>query len=150
MVKRLLILTLIYLTSQIAYGQACGTYRIEYEGNITTTSKQVAKVHLPTTMLLHRVENEKSGKAYIDTILTNGNFKVEIHSHLTTPFGSIDQLLSFYKKKFDNFPMKVSYYENGLLHEMTMEFDWNEIEVKIIEDGKFGTLFKFAFKDIII
>lgn len=148
--KRLLILTLLYLTSQFSYGQACGIYRIEYVGNITATNKRDVKVYLPTTMLLHRVEKEKSKRAFIDTAFTNGPFKIEIGSHLTTPYNNIDQLLSFYKKQSEKFKIKVSYSENNSLRERIIGIDWNKIEVSIIEDGKFGTLFRFAFKDISI
>ena len=148
--KRLLILTLFYLASQFACGQACGIYRIEYVGNIATTNREVVKVYLPTTMFLHGVEKEKSDRAFIDTTLTNGTFKVEIGSHLTTPYNDINQLLSFYKMQSDKFKMKVSYLENGSVKEKTIDIDWNKIEVSVIEDGKFGTLFRFMLKDISI
>lgn len=148
--KQLLTLTLFFLAYQFSYGQACGIYRIEYSGNITTTDKQIVKVYLPTTMLLHNVEKEQSEQAFIETTLTNGTFKVEVGSHLTTPYNSIDQLISFYKKQSDVFKMKVSYSENGTLMETIIEIDWDKIEVKIIEDGKFGTLFRFAFKDLVV
>ena len=106
--KRLLTLTLFYLATQFAYGQACGIYRIEYVGNITTTNKAVVNIYLPTTMFLHRLEKEKSEKAFTQTTLTNGLFKVEIGSHLTTPYSNIAPLLSFYKKQSDKFKMKIS------------------------------------------
>lgn len=148
--KRLLTLTLFYLAYQFAHGQACGIYRIEYVGNITMTDKQIVKVYLPRTMLLHGIEKETSERAFINTTLTNGAFKIEIGSPLTTPYDSIDQLISSYKKQSDMFKMKVSYLENGSLKETTIEIDWDEIEVSIIEDRKFGTLFRFTFKDFAI
>lgn len=101
-------------------------------------------------MLLHRVEREKSERAFIDTALTTGSFKIEIGSHLTTPYNNIDQLLSFYKLQSEKFKMKVSYSETNSIRETIIGIDWNKIEVSIIEDGKFGTLFRFAFKDISI
>lgn len=148
--KRLLTLTLFFLAYQVSHGQACGIYRIEYAGNITTTDKQIVKVYLPTTMLLHGVEKENSEQAFIDTALTNGAFKIEIGSHLTTPYNKIDQLISFYKKQSNIFKIKVSFSENGVLKEKIIEINWDKIEVKIIEDGKFGTLFRFAFKDLVV
>lgn len=148
--KRLSILTLLYLTSQFAYGQVCGIYRIEYVGNITAKSKELVKVYLPTTMFLHGVEKEKSERAFIDTTLTNGSFKIEISSHLTTPYNNIEQLLSFYMKQSEKFKIKISYVKKNSLREKIIGIDWNKIEVSIIEDGKFGTLFRFAIKDISI
>lgn len=148
--KRLLTLTLFYLTCQFAYGQACGIYRIEYVGNIVTTDKKIVKVYLPTTMLLHGVKKEKSERAFIDTTLKNGAFKIEIGSHLTTPYNSIDQLISFYKQQSHKFKLKISYLENGLSKEKTIEIDWDKIEVSIIKDGNFGTLFIFSFKDLVV
>jgi len=148
--KRLLILTLFYLASHFAYGQACGIYRIEYVGNIEPTSRQIVKVYLPTTMFLHGIEKEKSKRAFIDTTLKNSVFKFEIVSHMTTPYNDITQLISFYKKQSNKFKMKISYLENGSLKETKIEIDWNKIEVSVVEDGKFGTLFRFRLKDIII
>jgi hypothetical protein len=148
--RQLLALTLFFLAYQFSFGQACGIYRIEYFGNITTTDKQIVKVYLPTTMLLHNVEKEQSKQSFIETNLTNGIFKIEVSSHLTTPYNNIDQLIAFYKKQSDIFKMKVSYSENGTLKEKIIEIDWDKIEVTIIEDGKFGTLFRFAFKDLAV
>ena len=148
--KRLFTLILFYLASQFAYGQACGIYRIEYVGNIDTTINEIVKVYLPTTMFLHGLEKEKSEKAFIETTLTNGLFKVEIGSHLTTPYNDINWLLSFYKKQSDKFKMKISYLENGFLKDKSIEIDWNRIEISVIEDGNFGTLFRFRLKDISI
>ena len=115
--KRLLALTLFFLAYQFSHGQACGIYRIEYAGNIATTGKQIVKICLPTTMLLHGIEKDESERAFIDTSLTNRTFKIEIGSHLTTPYNNIDQLISFYKKQSDMFKMKVSFSENGILKE---------------------------------
>ena len=148
--KRLLALTLFFLAYQFSHGQACGIYRIEYAGNIATTGKQIVKICLPTTMLLHGIEKDESERAFIDTSLTNRTFKIEIGSHLTTPYNNIDQLISFYKKQSDMFKMKVSFSENGILKEKIIEINWDKIEVNIIEDGKFGTLFRFVFKDIVV
>lgn len=148
--KRLLALILFYLAFQSAFGQACGIYRIEYVGNIAATSKKIVKVYLPTTMFLHGVEKEKSERAYRETTLKNGWFKIEISSHLTTPYSDINKLLSFYKNQSDKFMMKVSYSENNSLKERTIGYDWNKIEVSVIEDGSFGTLFRFVLKDISI
>jgi len=148
--KRLLIVILFYWISQSVYGQACGIYRIEYVGNISSTVREVEKVYLPTTMFLHKVEDDKSKKAFIDTTLTNGLFRLQIASHLTTPYNNVDQLLSYFKTQSDKFIMKVSYWENSSLKEATIEIDWNKIAISIIEDGKFGTLFKFTLKSISI
>lgn len=147
---RLLLLTLVYLTSQIANGQACGIYRLEYVGNIAQTNKEIVKVHLPTTLFLHGVEKEKSDQAFIEATLTNKEFKLQINSHLTTPYNEINQLISFYMRQSDKFKMKVSYLENESITEMMIELDWNNIEVSIIEDGKSGTLFRFALNNISI
>ncbi len=148
--KQLLIMTLFFLASQFTYGQACGIYRIEFVGNIAFTNREIVKVYLPTTMFLHGVENENAERAFIDTTLTNSLFKVEIVSHLTTPYTDITQLLSFYKQQSDKFKMKISYIENGSLKESNIEIEWDKIEVSVIDDGKFGTLFRFALKDISI
>ena len=135
---------------QFSHGQACGIYRIKYVGNISTTDKQIVKVYFPTTMFLHKIEKEQSDKAFIEATLKNGTFKIEISSHLTTPYNSIDQLLFFYKKQSDVFKMKVSYMETGILKEKIIAINWNKIGVTIIDDGKFGTLFRFAIKDLSI
>lgn len=146
--KRLLMLTFFYLTCHVAFGQACGIYRIEYVGTISSNSNEVVRVYLPNTVLLHGLKNEKFERSFIDTNLTNGNFSVKIGSHLTTPYNKVDHLLSFYKAKLDKFKMKVSYKEDNLIKEKVLEIDWNNIEVSIIDDGKFGTLFRFNLKEI--
>jgi hypothetical protein len=148
--KRLLILTVFYLASQTAYGQACGIYRIEYVGNILSAKKEIVEVLLPTTMFLHGIEKERSDRAFISTAPVNSQFRVEIGSHLTTPYNNIDQLLSFFKERSERFKMKVSCLEGSSLKETTIEINWNNIEVSIIEDGKFGTLFRFRLKDIFL
>lgn len=146
--KRFLIFILFFLAYQFAYGQACGIYRIEYVGNIISTDKQIAKVYLPTTMLLHGVENEKSESAFISTTLTNGTFNIKISSHLTTPYNSIDQIISFYKQQSEKFILKVSYLENDSFKEKNIEIEWDKVAVSIVDDGKFGTLFRFSFTDL--
>ncbi|PZR09691.1 MAG: hypothetical protein DI539_21795 [Flavobacterium psychrophilum] len=148
--KRFLLLILFYLAFQFSYGQACGIYRIEYVGSVTATGKEIVKVYLPTTMFLHRVEEEKSERAFIEAASVNGLFNIEIGSHLTTPYNDIDQLRSYYKKRSKKFKMKVAYRENNLLREKVIGIGWDEIEISIVEDGKFGTLFRFALKDIAI
>lgn len=142
--KQLLLFFLFVLTTQFTLGQACGIYRIEYVGSFVNPSKEIVRVHLPTTMLLHGIEKENDEIAFVETTLIKGSINVEICSHLTTPYTNIDDLLSLYQKHFPKFPMKVFYYENNLLKEETIKIDWNDIEVKIVEDGKFGTLFKFT------
>jgi hypothetical protein len=148
--KRLLLLTLLYLVSHFAFGQACGIYRIEYVGNIAPTNREILKIYLPTTMFLHGLEKEKSERAFIDTISTNSWFKVEIGSHLTIPYNDINQLLSFYKKQSGKFKMKIAYLENGSLKKVKIEIDCSKIEISVVEDGKFGTLFRFRLNDISI
>lgn len=148
--KQLLTLILFYFASHFAYGQACGVYRIEYVGHINTTSKKVVKIYLPTTMYLHGLEKETSEKAFIETGLMKGLFRMEIHSHLTTPYNNSNQLISFCKRQSDKFQMKIIYSENVSLKEVKIEIDWDEIEVSIIEDRKFGTLFRFSIGDISI
>lgn len=88
--------------------------------------------------------------AFADTTVTNGIFDLQIYSHLTTPYNNITSLLSFYKKRSDRFKMKISFLENGSLKEKIIKIEWDDIEVSIIEDGEFGTLFKFKIRDITI
>jgi hypothetical protein len=148
--KRILSMTLFYLASQFSYGQACGIYRIEYVGNIAATNKEFVKVSFPSIKFLHGVEKENSELAFINTTLTNSLFKVEICSDLTTPYTNINKLLSFYRKQSDKFKMKISYLENGSLKDAKIAIEWDKIEVSVVEDGKFGTLFRFTLKDISI
>jgi hypothetical protein len=148
--KRLLILTFFILSVHFMFGQACGIYRIEYVGDFASINKEIVTVYLPTTMFLHGLENEKSDLAFVDTNLTEGLLQIEIRSHLTIPYNNIDQLISFYRSQSDMFPMKISYIENGAVKETKIEIDWKKIEVTIIEDGKFGTLFRFKIKEISI
>gem|GEM_PF-2210396 len=146
--KRLLIFTLFYFICNVTFGQACGIYRIEYVGTVFSNSNEVVRIYLPTTVLLQGLENERVERSFIDTTLTNGDFSVKTRSHLTTPYNNVNHLLSVYKTKLDKFRMKVSYKEDDLIKEKMMEIDWNNIEVSIIDDGGFGTLFRFNLKEI--
>jgi hypothetical protein len=148
--KQLFLLIFLCLTSYFSNGQACGIYRIEYFGNIISTNNEIKKIYLPSTLFLHGLEKDYSKKAFIDFKLSNSFFKVEINSHLTTPYTNINQLLSFYKKQADTFKMKISYMENGSLTESIIEIEWNKIELSIKEDGNFGTLFSFNLNNILI
>jgi hypothetical protein len=148
--KRLTIVTLLYLAPQFAFAQACGIYRIEYVGNVTSKTDEIIKVYLPTTMFLHAIEKETSRLAFVDTKLENGSFKIEISSHLTTPYDDIDALLEYYMKQSGKFKMKVSYLVNNSLTKESIEIDWKNIGVTIVEDGEFGTLFRFNLGDISI
>jgi hypothetical protein len=148
--KQIVTLILFTLVAQLSHGQACGIYRLRYIGSVTSQEKQIVGVCLPTTMFLHGSEKRSSKVSFIDTTLTNGMYSMEISSHLTTPYNDVTELLTFYKKHSRKFIMKVTYLESNILKEKLIEIDWKDIGVSIIEDGKFGTLFKFHIKDLFI
>ena len=148
--KKITFVALFLFAAHVALGQSCGFYRIEYVGEIKTTGKEVSKVYLPTTILLHRVEPDSSEYAFTEVPLTNGSFKVDIRSHLTTPYESIDELMSFFKKQADKLKIKIVVLENGHLAVDVIEIDWNKIEVSKVDDGKRPVLFRLNLKDISI
>jgi hypothetical protein len=134
----------------MSFGQACGVYRIKYIGSITSVEKNIVKIGLPTTLYLHGIEDISSKSSFIYTPLTNGFFDIKIHSHLTTPYNNINQLLASYKRKFNNLKMKVIYIENDIINEALFDIEWKDINISIINDNNFGTLFEFRIKKQII
>ncbi len=146
--KQLFTLVLLTLTTHLTYSQACGKYRIKYVGSIRSEEKKVVSVYLPTTMLLHHAEKENSKLSYVDIPLTNGMFEKEISSHLTTPFNDVLQLMTYYKNQNKKLKIKVGYLEDKVLKETSLEIDWDNLKVSIINDGKFGTLFELNLGDI--
>jgi hypothetical protein len=141
--KRLITLLTLSLFANLAFGQACGIYRIKYIGSVVSTEYRVVKIHLPTTMYLHGLQKKNTKFAFIDTTLVEGTFQIEIGSHLTTPYNDTTQLLTFYKTQNKKFKLKVTYLDNQILKEKFLEIDWDNIKISIIKDNQFGTLFEF-------
>jgi hypothetical protein len=149
--KQILTVILFTLSVQLANGQACGIYRIKYVGIVTSQEKQIVGVCVPTTMFLEGFEKRNSKLSFIDDSLSvNGSYDIEISSHITTPYSNTTHLLDLYKKKSKKFILKVLFLERKVLKEKFIEIDWQDIVVSIIEDDKFGTLFKFNIKELLI
>ena len=148
LMKQLLTFILLILTTHLTYSQACGTYRIKYIGRVESAEKRIVSIYLPTSMYLHSVEKENSKLSFVETLLTNGAFEMEISSHLTTPFNDAQQLLTYYRNQSKNFKIKIEYSENNVFKETLLEIDWDDLKVSIVSDEKFGTLFEFNLGDI--
>jgi hypothetical protein len=146
--KKLITFLTFILATHLFYGQACGIYRIKYVGHITSNSYRIDDIQLPTPAYLHGMEKDNSDLAYTGTKLVDGDFNVEISSHLTTPFNNKEALVSFYKTKSPTLKIKIHLSDNNA--KKVMEIAWDDIMISVIEDGKFGTLFELKLKEISI
>jgi hypothetical protein len=135
---------------QSAFGQACGIYRIRYIGSITSDKGTVSSIEFPTTHFLSGLEKISSESAFIGTKPINGEFELDIKSHLGTPYSDVESLLTFYKSKSPTFKMKVWVYGESEKQEIVLDVDWGEIDVTLINDGNFGALFEFRFQEIVL
>lgn len=138
------------LASHLANGQACGIYRIKYVGAFNSDNYTVIAVQLPTTMYLHGEEKERSKYSFVSTKVTDGKFEFELSSHLTNPYSDAAALLAFYKSLSPSLKIRVTVSNNESRKKMILNVNWDDLVVSVIRDGKFGTLFEFKFKDIII
>lgn len=148
--KKLFTFLIFTFLLQSAFGQACGIYRIRYIGPITSEKGTISSIEFPTTQFLSGLEKISSENTFVEAQLYGGEFELDIKSHLGTPYSDVESLMKFYKSKSPTFKMKVWIYGESEKQEMVLDIDWDEIEVTLINDGNFGALFEFRFKEIIL
>lgn len=148
--KKLITFLALALAAHLSYGQACGIYRIKYTGQVSSKTYTIKSIQFPTTMHLHGLENADSIFSYIDTKPVDGKFNLEISSHLTTPYNSPEALLTFYKTQSPGLKLIVAVEDNTGSKSVLVEIAWGDITVSVVKDGKFGTLFEFKFKEIVV
>ncbi|WP_298321242.1 hypothetical protein [uncultured Aquimarina sp.] len=146
--KRILILTILSLTIQYSFGQACGIYRIKYSGNIKAESLKIEKIKLPTIQFLHGLESENSEKMFIEIEPKTNEIDIELVSPLTSHlYEKAENLLKFYTTKNESFPI-IIILENETKKEIFTELIWDNIQIIKLEDGKFGNLFEINLNEI--
>ncbi|WP_055437681.1 MULTISPECIES: hypothetical protein [Lacinutrix] len=146
--KRIFILLILSLTIQYSFGQACGIYIIKYVGKIESESSKVEKIKLPTIEHLYNFEKEDSEKSFVIVEL-NGN---EINKKIISPLGSVfensKKLMDYFKSKRETFPVTIVINKNGKEIEITKHLNWENIEIKLIEDDGIVKSFELNIKTI--
>lgn len=140
--KNLILILLFIFSARTSFGQACGIYRINYVGQIVSNSNNIIKIKLPNTFYLHSKETEDSKLDFLTSELDEGNFNIEIRSHLTSIYSNSQKLKETYKSKRSSIPIILILENNGQLTEKIIIIDWNQVEISIINDEKLGNLFK--------
>ena len=144
--KRILILIILSQTIHYTFGQACGIYRIKYVGKINSELLKIEKISVPTIEFLHGFEEEKG---FVEIIPIKNEIDVELGSHLTSQlYDKSESLLKFYKTKRESIPVIIIVVENGKTKEIRTELTWNNIQIKKLEDDKFGNLFELNLNEI--
>ncbi len=147
--KSIFILLIISFTIQYSYGQACGIYRIKYVGNIKPESLKVEKIKLPTIQFLEGLGNENSEYGFVEINPENNIIEVGLSSHLTSNLvDKAEILLKLYESKRKNIPILITIIENGKSKEIRRELTWNNLQIKKLEDEKFGNLFELNLNEI--
>ena len=147
--KRIYILFILSLTIQYSLGQACGLYRLKYVGNIKSVSLKVEKIKLPSIKFLHGLEEENSEKDFIEIELIENEINIQLRSHLTSHLYEKPEILfKLYKRKRQNIPIVITVIENGINKEIQIELTWNNIQIRKLEDEKFGNLFELNLNEI--
>ena len=146
--KKTIILILLSLSIQYSFGQACGKYRLKYIGEINVDSAEIISIELPTTMYLQGIEEKNSDYAFIEVEPKNKKIDFEVYSHLTSVFTKKENLLRVYEKETDVIPIIIRIKRNGKIIEIIKEIVWKDVEMKVVEDDKFGTLFELNLREI--
>tara|TARA_A100000171_G_C2022905_1_gene91976 strand:- start:96 stop:551 length:456 start_codon:yes stop_codon:yes gene_type:complete len=149
--KRLFILTILFLTIQYSFGQSCGIYRINYVGSIKSEALKIEKIKVPTIMFLHGLENENSELGFSEIDLTTNDIDIQLRSNLTSNlYENAEDLLKLYKTKRENIPIIIVASKNGNKKEIRKELTWNDIQIHKISDEEFGNLFELNLNQISI
>lgn len=148
--KRIFIIIILNLIVQSSFGQACGKYRLKYVGEISADSFDIKTVKLPTTMYLHGFEKLNSEMSFIEISPKENTIDITTYSHLTSVFTEKEALLKLYKNKTSSIPIIITIIKEGKEQKVIKEISWNNIEMKTIEDDKFGTLFEINLKTIVL
>jgi len=147
--RTLITLLILISSAQITFGQACGKYRINYVGEIVSESINVIKIKLPSTFYLHSNRLEEKKLDFFEIELENDKFNIEIYSHLTSIYSSIERLKAVYQSKREGIPITLISENNGVIEETKTEISWEDIDIKIIDDDGFGTLFQLDLGEIV-
>ena len=148
--KRIFIILILNLIVQSSFGQACGKYRLKYVGEISADSFDIKTVKLPTTMYLHGFEKLNSEMSFIEISPKENTIDITTYSHLTSVFTEKEPLLKLYKNKTPSIPIIITIIKEGKEQKVIKEISWSNIEMKTIEDDKFGTLFEINLKTIVL
>jgi len=137
------------LTIQIGYGQACGIYRIKYTAFIQSNNAEVVQVKLPSIPFLHGYEKKGSETAFIVSDVVKNKIEVEIRSPLTSYLSDDASIyLDLYREKNEALPVILIVLKENIRQELTIILSWDQIEMKKIEDGRFGNLFELNLNEI--
>jgi len=145
--KSIVTLIVLFLTVQSAIGQACGVYRIQYVGQVNAIN--IKEIKLPTTQFLHKLERSDSELAFMTFKPENMEVNLGLRSHLTSRlYQKAEELKRFYKSKRTSMPIIIVIEENGRNIEIVKQLNWENIEMKIIDDDGFGKLFELNLKEV--
>jgi len=138
------------LTIQIGYGQACGIYRIKYTAFIQSNNNaEVVQVKLPSISFLHGYEKTGSERAFIVSDVVKNKIEVEIRSPLTSYLSNDASIyLELYREKNEALPIILIVLKENIRQELTITLSWDQIEMKKIEDDRFGNLFELNLNEI--
>jgi hypothetical protein len=148
--KHMLVLCLMAAGPALSFAQACGIYRILYKGSVRSDSLQASQVYLPAPSYLEYRNEDSSGVSFVSAKLVDGAYELQLSSRLTTPYKDPELLLAQYKEKAPAMKMTVVFLRNGQPVRRDVEIPWKEISVSVIKDEKFGTLFEFRIKPLIL
>lgn len=151
MIKRKYIFTILTLIIFIhtSFSQACGIYRIKYVGKIESKTHKIEKIKLPSIMFLHNVIDRNENGGFIEVEINGDKINKEIVSHLTSHlYDNSNKLIEFYNSSRDNILIVFIVSENGNDKEISKELNWDDIEIKIVEDEGFGNLFELNLKEV--
>lgn len=127
----------------MTFGQACGMYRINYVGEVKTELNDIKKIKLPTTMFLHNLEMDNSKLAFIEINLNDGEFDFETKSHLTSHlYSDAQKLKEYFQSKRKSIPIILISEKDGIVTEKKYAINWEQINMKMIDDDGFGILFQ--------
>jgi hypothetical protein len=137
---------LLFTLSHLAHGQACGMYKIQYIGKISS-NKQIKAVYLPTTSYLDGSIDFDDKDAFKEASIINNQFETVLWSRLGTVYQNEQHILSAYQSKHKGFKIQVEWIEYGLLKETIIELDWKDILIIKQKDSTMPT-FLFDLKTI--
>ncbi|MCU0436767.1 MAG: hypothetical protein MUC49_02565 [Raineya sp.] len=140
------IIILLFFLSHWVYGQACGMYKIQYIGKISS-NKQIKAVYLPTPDFLEGYVNFRNEDALLKASVNNNQFNGYLISSLGRVYRDEQQILSVYQSKHSKFKIKIEFLSKNVLKTKIIEIDWNDIQVAKQKDTDMST-FLFDLKTI--
>ena len=140
------IIILLFFLSHWVHGQACGMYKIQYIGKISS-NKQIKAVYLPTTSFLNGYVDFDDKDAFEKVSLKNYQIDAKFVSRLGRVYQDEQQILSVYQSKHSKFKIKIEFLSKNVLKTKIIEIDWKDIQVTKQKDTDMST-FLFNLKTI--